>query len=335
MSTCCPVAVAGNSRLERANGPLEIVFSETEATPPAAFSRGALLDQSTAWVGLLKTNDGGSTWREVHPPNEARAFFFNGEQVFGLEPPERARTYFVSALREWLSVSSGVWQTDNGGKVWRRISEWQFDAIQFADSQFGWMQVWHKSLARKPLVTADGGKTWQGCGSEEESSGYVPIKAYFLTSGEGWAVGSKTQGRQTVNAVMHSIDRGCSWELLWESTFQPDETYSDIYFLNTKEGWLAGGYLGSLLRSQDGGRTWQKLSLPVKNLQVSSVYFSKSRDGWILAAQGSSNDTGIYHTRDGGENWEAVPTNHLGTTVLPQQWNSGRLTQFLRTRLAR
>jgi photosystem II stability/assembly factor-like uncharacterized protein len=86
-----------------------------------------------------------------------------------------------------------------------------------------------------------------------------------------------------------------------------------VYFVDQDHGWIAGGN-GTLLSTVDGGVTWNKTSLTIKDSLI-DVYFSDSTHGWLLA-QGDvfklkSNERSSYllNTNDGGITWQRIFLN--------------------------
>ena len=75
----------------------------------------------------------------------------------------------------------------------------------------------------------------------------------------------------------------------------PDNLYA-ISFPSNERGVIAG-YFGTLLRSDDGGLTWNRQQLPVKEL-IRRTSFADSSHGWAVGHRGT-----ILATRDGGETW--------------------------------
>lgn len=57
---------------------------------------------------------------------------------------------------------------------------------------------------------------------------------------------------------------------------------------------------GIVLRTQDGGRSWQFVQVPDGEPFFSSIYFVNDEKGWLV---GRSN---VYHTNDSGRNWQLV-----------------------------
>lgn len=83
----------------------------------------------------------------------------------------------------------------------------------------------------------------------------------------------------------------------------------DIYFINEKNGWIAGSG-GTLLTTNDGGKTWKKTENLTEDT-IRQVYFSDNFNGWMLCERniynrGSSSSSYLLSTTDGGESWERM-----------------------------
>ncbi|MFW6245298.1 MAG: WD40/YVTN/BNR-like repeat-containing protein [Fibrobacterota bacterium] len=80
----------------------------------------------------------------------------------------------------------------------------------------------------------------------------------------------------------------------------------DIRFINSRYGWAVGRPVqtgksdslnGSLLHSRDGGKTWERIVVPVVE-PFTSVCFTNTTHGWIVTSKGS-----VLNTIDGGREW--------------------------------
>jgi photosystem II stability/assembly factor-like uncharacterized protein len=72
----------------------------------------------------------------------------------------------------------------------------------------------------------------------------------------------------------------------------------DIFFLNDKQGWIAGD---AIWRTTDGGERWQEqLSLPDQSHGFQSVVFLDDQLGWAQELDA------VWKTSNGGETWSKV-----------------------------
>src|SRR5260370_1807150 len=208
---------------------------------------------------------------------------------------------FITPTRGWLKAGSGTWQTDDGGTTWRLLFPSGSNVPAFADDRHGWFNVPVGESAEQSYTTQDGGLTWQPCGSQRGSKGQHPdATAYFLTPQLGWGITGRTIERQTIYGVARTADGGCSWQQLWVSNNNPDEWYADIYFINEREGWLAGKANGSLYHTTSGGKTWNSLPLPYAGSKVTHVYFANHKEGWIILTKTDGSAAAFFTTAKEG-----------------------------------
>jgi photosystem II stability/assembly factor-like uncharacterized protein len=75
-------------------------------------------------------------------------------------------------------------------------------------------------------------------------------------------------------------------------------TLTNVFFRDAKNGW-AFGFAGQLIRSRDGGKTWEAQKTELRSWFTSMVV-DKSNRLWITA------DDQFLMSQDGGEKWTAV-----------------------------
>lgn len=82
----------------------------------------------------------------------------------------------------------------------------------------------------------------------------------------------------------------------------------DVYFVNEKTGWIAGGN-GVLFSTNDGGKTWKKES-GVTEDTIRQVYFSDEFTGWLLCERSvydlKQNPSYLLKTTNGGADWQEI-----------------------------
>lgn len=322
------------------DGAITARFVVEPTQTPELFSRGSFIDEQHAWVAagfdLKRTTDGGRTWQLMRPSLE-------DESIFGKMGVTYVMPSFLTPTRGWLNAIKGTWQTEDGGLTWRQIFTEYATNPHFADEQHGWIATYSEKY-QQSYVTRDGGQTWQPCGAKRELTRQIPNHIYFVKPQHGWAITSHTDDqRQTIYGVAQTIDGGCSWRQLWTSDEDPDQMYCQIYFLNEKEGWLAGCYsAGNLIKTKDGGKTWHRVQTPTDAWRATpiDVYFADANKGWIITrATESGNQEGIYRTNDGGRTWQQLTDEEIRrgfgmkseSSEIPTTWKTGKLFQMLYT----
>ncbi len=94
--------------------------------------------------------------------------------------------------------------------------------------------------------------------------------------------------------------------LSWETLDIPiSGRYDDVYFIDDRIGWAAGGSSGNIFKTIDGGHTWEKQFHTSKYLR--SIEFINANLGFC-----GSIDSAFYKTIDGGKTWINIAGNIPG-----------------------
>ena len=155
--------------------------------------------------------------------------------------------------------------------------------------------------------TSNGGNSWNLISAS--ISGQSNIAAVdFIDNNEGRVLMVSLGGDDPVYNLERTHDGGITWETLTLTLFSPGDVNAlsnEIYmqWLDSQTGWLvikrATGInfsIGSLFRTDDGGLTWTKLTIPIGE----QVAFITPQIGWL--AGGAAGDE-LYRTADGGATW--------------------------------
>ncbi|RMF61400.1 MAG: M20/M25/M40 family metallo-hydrolase [Calditrichaeota bacterium] len=102
--------------------------------------------------------------------------------------------------------------------------------------------------------------------------------------------------------IYHSGDAGLNWEVQYD--LGSGTTLWSVFPLTTQEVYTVGEN-GRILKTTDGGNTWQIQSSPVGDF-LFGVFFIDSNTGWICGDNGR-----ILHTTNGGSSWsiQTTPTS--------------------------
>ncbi len=207
-----------------------------------------MMDQKAGWAigqylslttdDILKTTDGGLTWKAVTPPEPDRS-------------GKIATAFFLDTQHAWVSFSvpAGgalaekftIWNTTDGGAHWlgnpfsiTRVNPLKFNINQifFLDAKHGWAKGDAGSGATAGAIvvlnTVDGGVSWKSISDPQRKN----------------------------------LDQACPKNGLW---------FRDIMHGLIGDqcgGGLAGLYL---FRTDDGGNTWSNLDLPDPNGALNRV----------------------------------------------------------------
>jgi len=184
---------------------------------------------------ILKTTDGGKSWRNVFTPTEK---------------VEITSVYFVNASLGFCIGDNMVFKTTDGGQTWseQKINNLggKMMQIKFTSSVNGYIVC----LFGKILVTGDGGATWQ----IKSPNGNI---GYYAISEKDGSIFVSGQGK-----IIKSTNGGDSWIELSNS---PADIFA-IHFISKQTGFAFGrgnysggdwGYsFGSIYYTNDGGESW-------------------------------------------------------------------------------
>jgi photosystem II stability/assembly factor-like uncharacterized protein len=163
-------------------------------------------------------------------------------------------------------------------------------SIQMVGPHLGWAVGSHAIYA-----TTDGTHWFKQYSSTED---FVGVD--FISTTTGWVVGGQT--------LLGTTDGGRSWHQLGEAP----QLIRSVHFVSATQGWgIAGGNAelimhgvlipssgGSVVVSNDGGRSWADLSSPA---DPQSLCFSDAAHGWLATQSGT-----VYRSQDGGQSWSQV-----------------------------
>lgn len=142
---------------------------------------------------------------------------------------------------------------------------------------------------------------------------------HMVDAQTGWAVTEK--GR-----IVRTTDGGVHWQDLTPKYPPPlalsAQQRAAADFLTSSNAWVAVSDADAattmLLRTVDGGQTWQNTHIPTAT--VTQITFITSQLGWMLAkfpVAASAETVEIYRTTDGGKSWVKVSMVLAASTDTP------------------
>ena len=263
--------------------------------------------------------------------------------------------FVLDANNAWVSGGRGlILHVTNNGQDFAMLETGVQKAIyevDFATAEDG-VAVGQDGIV---LKTGDGGKTWNRIPIELPLLDWQVAQPHYFAVSRGadaqhlWAVGP-------VGAIIRSQDGGETWEnlSLWcdmsfdsfatsdpaddpESTLRLnpcDVTLNGVSFPTNTDGWVAGEF-GIILRTQDGGVTWQRQrnvhNLPkytrpelpeeeairqripplyIEDLFLIDVDFRSAQEGYVTGESGT-----LLQTTDAGETWTNIPSGSFNTLL--------------------
>ncbi|MFH9674101.1 WD40/YVTN/BNR-like repeat-containing protein [Streptomyces sp. NPDC017405] len=314
---------AGARRAGPGRGEPRWVVRDTGA-PQVRFRGLAAVDGRTAWLAgtggtVLRTTDGGASWRNVSPPGAA-GLEFRDVSASG------ARRAVVLAVGE--GEASRVYRTDDGGTTWtesfRNTDPAAFyDCLAFFDHRHGLAVSDPVDGRFRLLSTADGGRSWRvlpAAGMPPALDGEAAFAASggcLVTAGprDVWlATGGGARAR-----VLHSADRGLTWTAADTPVpaGDPARGVFALAFRDRAHGLAVGGDYRAGRPSPraaavtaDGGRTWRPAAAPPPAYRSGAAWLPHSRTTALAVGP-----TGTDLTTDGGRTWRTVDTGSYDTVA--------------------
>lgn len=247
------------------------------------------VNRRTGWIvgysgTILHTTDGGQNWRTQR----------SGTDGYLLD------MHFADRYRGWAVGQEGIiLRTTDGGAFWQKQSSGTTDmllSINFIDEQVGWITGLGGDNEGRLLRTEDAGETWVAL----EVGKWRPLNLTFVNRWDGW-------GLNGVRQVISTSDGGQSWEMVadLDITFVRDLQFFDesngvaICATDRKLDNGAVALHDVMLRTSDGGSTWEEIYQKHGSAFQGKLYMDKGPAGWVVSHTGI-----IEHTTDSGQTWQ-------------------------------
>jgi photosystem II stability/assembly factor-like uncharacterized protein len=310
-------------------------------TATTGWAVGGGPDQAT--TTLVRTTDGGRTWRDAGPPGLRGAFLWNAS--------------FYSARVAWLTLLHAnltrpvIYQTTDGGLTWRRTGTVGIHATYASApdmlGELGWMTAtWDFGMGKESLAifrTTDGGARWRLAELStpvHHTPGALPgvcgkNDAVFPTPAVGWITAYCISIGPA--PLWRSRDEGRTWRHVGlPSPWRPGLlsacqcNVSGPAFTSPRTGaiWGQAGpgtapqdLAGIAYLTHDGGRTWMLVRLPTGLEPIGAPDLVGSRLGYALGGRlGPSGAQArwvrLFVTSDGGATWTLRPVGRLPATAI-------------------
>ncbi|MFM9610256.1 WD40/YVTN/BNR-like repeat-containing protein [Streptomyces niveiscabiei] len=331
------LAVAGGAPAQAGTAPSggpQWALKDT-GSPTVRFRGLAAVSRDTAWLAgtqgtVLRTTDGGASWRNVSPPG-AQDLQFRDVEAFD------ARRAVVLAIGE--GEASRIYRTDDGGATWTESfrntdARAFYDCLAFFDRRHGLAMSDPVDGRFRILSTADGGRTWTVLpdtgmpAALDGEAGFAASGQCLVTSGprDVWlATGGAAHAR-----VLHSADRGRTWTAADTPipAADPARGVFAVTFRDPRHGIAVGGDYRpdqpsprAAAVTTDGGRTWRPAATPLPSYRSGATWLPHTRTTALAVGP-----TGTDITTDAGRTWRPLAPGSFDTvTCAPDHtcWAAG------------
>ncbi|MFE7168462.1 WD40/YVTN/BNR-like repeat-containing protein [Streptomyces sp. NPDC057616] len=278
------------------------------------------VNRSTVWAvgggfqgvvggAVVRSVDGGRSWRDVTPPGAA------SDDIRDVEAFDRDHALVLALNRPTAGVPARIYRTADGGASWQQVfraadPEAFFSSMAFFDRRHG-LAVGDAVGTKFPLLeTTDGGRSWRpapsgGMPDTVPGNGVPATGTSLITHGrhDAW-FGTTSAGAGHRAQVFHTRNGGRTWTVA--DTPVPDgANIASLSFRNRRDGLAVGGNfsppdgidLGAVVRTSDGGASWALGGTPA-GLRNGVAWIPGRRDTAIAVGPDGSDIT-----TDGGRTW--------------------------------
>lgn len=256
-------------------------------------------------VGILKSTDGGQTWRAL---NEANGLLDLYVGSLYMKPDNPDVLLAATGNNNWSFYkgrnTAGVYLTEDGGEHWRRVLSGElFSAVEYCISN---PNVAYAASSRAFYRSDDGGHTWQRFSRANNTWGPPGIVAGFPIDLQ---CDPDDPMRVFVNNYLGgnflSEDGGQTWSL--SSKGYTGELMRQVVVAPGQPEKVYTAGRSGVYRSDNGGKDWIGLANPPEGVmtkfnEVLSVAVDPADGNHLLATAGDYG--GIFYSYDGGQTWE-------------------------------
>ncbi len=175
------------------------------------------------------------------------------------------------------------------------------------------------------LRTLDAGETWADVTPPEPSKSTVPARkaavGSFLSLDQAWVLfyPVKFYGGAAPVSIWWTDDGGTNWtQGAFATRLEINEAPPSVMFVDNQTGWIfvesvvgMGHHLFYLLRSEDGGNSWEVQAEPpdsVTTCHRTAITFLDEQHGWMTSQCPFELAGGVFleTTSNGGDAWERL-----------------------------
>lgn len=262
--------------------------------PYAGWAVGAV---SNGYGTILYTDTTGDVWvrqGEGQLPNAA----FTG-------------VYAIDYMTAWVVGDEDdgyatIFFTEDAGATWQRKGHGQ---VALADIELGKVHahnthVWAVGKGAL-LYSPDAGATWTNAVPAAFSNvGFQAVYVVDETTVWVGGDGNVSEG-DTFATILYSQDAGQSWTRQTNGGVREVDHVLGISAWDAQQAWAVGGDGFAVLRTYDGGDTWERMTNTTMGLGDANEVYVVTPDTIYTAV-----DNFIQWTHDGGETWQTKTTTY-------------------------
>ncbi|WP_248724392.1 YCF48-related protein [Seonamhaeicola sp. ML3] len=268
---------------ETENKPLVSCRAEVFSMPIGFLDVEFINDDTAIAVGthgvILKSSDKGKNWKIIRRESVNRPIYYSNVQ-------------FITSEIGYVTGYKDLLKTEDGGVTWFSLSlpdeSYPFpNNLLFLNEEVGFVF----GEDGKIFKTKDGGVFW-----EKQVLSFDDISdAHFFDDLNGIISLDET--------LWQTNDGGETWteRSLGVDGLRYSFKITNIEFISTEIGFLTGNR-GEIIKTEDGGDTWNLISTIETNYSLNDILFIDTNHGYVTA-------NGIYETVDGGVNWTRLQSS--------------------------
>jgi len=240
---------------------------------------------------IAKTMDGGTNW--IHQISGTTA------SLTSISCPAKDTCFIVGSYYTSGSYSI-ILKTTNGGNSWQTIynGAGSLNNIDFVNTNVGYV------VGSQTLKTTDGGNSWIIKNNDYN------IDVSFVNKDTGYTMAY-------IDTVRKTTDGGNTWTNIFTNC---NEDFEAIQAINENIVVVACSTWVSLrvLRTTDGGITWNVQQQPGDQLGSNNLFFLDENNGWLVGHPESGIHS-IYKTSNGGNvtSVNSYPNSNNAVLVYP------------------
>jgi photosystem II stability/assembly factor-like uncharacterized protein len=232
----------------------------------------------------------------------------------------------VSAVSERVAWASGagstVLRTEDGGTTWQKLNvtteALDFRDVDAIDAQTAYIMSIGNGPASRIYKTTDAGKTWNQQFKNEDPKAFLDAMS-FWDANHGIAFGDSVDKQFY---ILTTADGGRTWSRVPAANLPPAQenegafaaSGTNIAVFGKSHAWIGTGAAAKsrVLRTTDGGRTWQVADTPLASgpsAGIFSIAFRDAKHGVITGGDYKKESDAVDNlavTNDGGATWTLV-----------------------------